>query len=158
MTTPKTLNDRVLEANAIAALGKIVGRDRHNRVNSVIVPGSMATQNHVIIRRSVADGIVTVTTECTKMAGYNGHQACKGNLSGFCRHSLAAIKLAMEDAGYAPRFRSEYENAEKFAQAHKDVALEFEGQPVVFTLRSWQSRNAKPVYMVAIDTTANELK
>lgn len=150
----KNLNDRVLEAKAIASLGKISQRDKHNRVSVVTVPGSEGTLNQVIIRRH--DNCI-ISTECRKHASTYGFNTCKGNLSGFCRHSIAAIIIAMNDAGYKPLFRTNSIVAGKLAVAKHETALEFDGEPAVFTLRSWQSKSAKPIFMVAIDQTAEEL-
>ena len=149
----RNLNDRVLEAKAIAGLGKVMGK-QGKRITSVIVPASNGTMNQVFIRRQPN---AVITTECRKQVGGGNHVPCKGNLSGFCRHSLAAITMAMDEAGYKPHFRSRHDDAEKFAKRNHELALEHNGQPVVFTLKSWQSGKAKPLYMVAIDTVAEEL-
>lgn len=152
--TVKTLNDRVLEAKVMATLSRITNRRTDGRATVVIVPGSQASQNQVIIRR-LPGGVVTC--ECRKCQGKNGMAVCKGNLSGFCRHSLAAIWLAMEDRGYIPRFRTSLPAAKKLAIKWQKYALEHEGEPVVITLQSHQNSNAKKLYMVALDATAMEL-
>ena len=149
----RNLNDRVLEAKAIAGLGKVMGK-QGKRITNVIVPASNGTMNQVFIRRQPN---AVITTECRKQVGGGNHVPCKGNLSGFCRHSLAAITMAMDEAGYKPHFRTEQETAEKFAHRSRYVGLEHNGQPVVFTLKSWQSSRAKPLYMVATDIVAEEL-
>lgn len=151
----KSLNDRVIEAHAIASLGRILSRDRRGRVTAVCVPASEATQNHVIIRRK--DGGV-ITTECRKEAGHIGYVDCLGNLSGVCRHSLAAIIIAMRDMGYIPRFRRSLDDAKQLAKRMKDVTLSDQyGEPVVMTFQSHQGRHSK-LYFVAIGVAAMELK
>lgn len=156
MTSPKTLNDRVIEAKALASLSKIVSRDKHGRVSVVLVPGSEATRNQVIIRR-FAGGIISC--ECRKEAGAHGYIPCNGNLKGVCRHSIAAVMVAMADQGYIPRFRKDLDNAHAFGKAHADEALTNPetGNPCIFTLKS-REHLKNCLYMVVLETAVLELK
>jgi len=149
----KTLNERVLEAKMIARLGKIMSRDAKGRVKSVMLPGSEATMNRVILRRTF-NGLLV---ECHKICGRMGHKDCLGNCSGVCRHAIAAIIAALEDMGYVAKFRRNEEQAKAVAHRNKDTALaDDNGEPVVLTVRSTQGRK-NALYLVAIDKTAEEL-
>lgn len=149
MTTPKTLNERVIEAKAIASLGRITSRDSHGRVRTVIVPGSAASQNRVIIRRH--NGSI-VSCECHKIIP-NGDIPCQGNIHGVCRHSIAAIFISMADQGYTPRFRKDLEQAKQLAAAQSKIALSNPdtGNPVVLTLKSFQHANHM-LHFAALET------
>lgn len=154
--TTKTLNDRVIEAKALANLSRITSRDKHGRVNTVLVPGSEATRNQVIIRRY--NGAI-VSCECRKEAGGIGYAPCQGNIHGVCRHSIAAIMVAMKDQGYTPRFRKDAVEANKFATKHLDEVLTNpdSGLPVVFTLKS-NSHAKNMLYFIGLDSAIIELK
>jgi hypothetical protein len=155
MTKPKTLNDRVIEAKMMASLSKIESRDNHGRVKTVLVPASNATFNHVIIRRS-NNGIISC--ECRKITPI-GYIPCQGNLKGVCRHSLAAMFVAMNDNGYTPRFRHDYKDAWNHCMRNIDVMLTdiHTGQmPYVFTLNSHQGKGV--LYFVAEEDSAVALK
>lgn len=155
MTKHKTLNDRVLEAKALASLSKIQTRDKHGRVHTVIVPGSNATRNHVIIRR-FNGGIISC--ECRKEVSGNNYVPCNGNLSGVCRHSIAAIMVAMGDQGYTPRFRKSYNDIKAYARQHDNVLLPNHdiGGPAILILKSHAHFN-NYLHFVAVENAAVEL-
>ncbi len=150
----KTLNERTHEAKFMAKLAKIVKRDRHNRATVVVVPASKASQNRVIIRRSVANKMPVMSTECAKHLVGNNLTGCLGNHAGFCRHSLAAVRVALADQGYKPLFRRSLEDAVKLAgkQNGKQNGNSFAndaGETYVFDLVSFQGKRAH-LYMVAV--------
>lgn len=148
----KTFNERVLEAKAIASLGKVMQRDTKSRVRSVVVPGSEATLNQVIIRRG--KGVFTV--ECLKQQSHNGHTGCPGNYAGICRHSLAAIFISLQDAGYAPRFRKNRADIEAYARQHAQELMSDGYGPAIFKLVSHQ-KSSNVLWFVAEDLSYKEL-
>lgn len=153
MATPKTLNERAIEAKFMAGLSKVMQHDKHHRARTVRVPASDATQNDVIIRRF--NGAI-ITTECLKLAGHAGHKACSGNEHGVCRHSLAAIIKSLAEQGYTPRFRRSEQAALKLAQHNSTVVLtnpDDVSKPIIFTLRSHQGNHAT-LYFVALEDAA----
>lgn len=146
----KTLNQRTHEAKFMAEFTKITQRDKHNRVTVVVVPASNASQNRVIIRRSVANKMPIISTECAKHVAGNNLTGCLGNHAGFCRHSLAAVRVALADQGYKPLFRRNLEEAKKLAARQNGNSFSDDaGETYVFDLVSFQGKRAH-LYMVAV--------
>ena len=100
----------IQKAQFIAKSGfcKPESRDCDNRVKTVLVPGSDAKSYRVIIRRFSGH----VTTECQLITSI-GTINCQGNHSHICYHSLAAIVIAVRDAGKTVHFHSSEVNARK---------------------------------------------
>lgn len=129
----KTFNQRVLEAKAIAGLGKVITTDKNRRAKTTVVPGSNGTQNHGIVRR-FGNGVIT--TECRKITGV-GHENCPGNYRSVCRHSLASVILATKYHGFVPRFRRNRQDAEKLAKKlQESIFCNEYGNPIVFEIHS----------------------
>lgn len=149
MTSPKSLNDRVVEAKFMAPLGKITARDKHNRVRAVVMPGSEGKQYRIIIRRFDA---AVISCECSLLTNI-GDQTCQGNIHGVCRHSIAAIIKAMADQGYTPRFRKSLDQIKQFAHTQRAIAMTNAdtGNPIIFTLKS-NVHNKHALYFVALET------
>ena len=146
----KTLNQRTHEAKFMAEFGQITKRDRHNRVTVVVVPASNASQNRVIIRRSVANKMPMISTECDKHVAGNNLIECLGNRNGFCRHSLAAVRVALADQGYKPLFRRSLGDAKALAVRQNGNSFSNEaGETYVFDLVSAQGKRSH-LYMVAV--------
>ncbi len=146
----KTLNQRTHEAKFMAEFAQIIKRDKHNRVTVVVVPASNASQNRVIIRRSVADKMPVISTECAKHLVGNNLAGCKGNHAGFCRHALAAVRVALADQGFRPLFRRSLEDAKKLAARQNGNSFSNDaGETYVFDLVSFQGKRAH-LYMVAV--------
>lgn len=148
--TYKTLNTRAHEAKFMAEFSKIQKRDRHNRITVVVVPASKASQNMVIIRRSVKDGMPIISAECAKHVAGNNLIGCPGNHKGFCRHSLAAVRVALADQGFKPLFRRSLEDAIKLAGKQNGNSFSNDaGETYVFDLVSTQGKRAH-LYMIAV--------
>ncbi len=146
----KTLNERTHEAKFMAEFAQIVKRDKHNRVTVVVVPASNASQNRIIIRRRVANKMPVMSTECAKHLVGNNLTGCLGNHAGFCRHSLAAVRVALADQGFKPLFRRSLEDAVKLAGKQNGNSFSDEdGNAYVFDLVSFQGKLAH-LYMVAV--------
>lgn len=146
----KTLNTRAHEAKFMAQFGQIVQRDKHNRVTVVVVPASNASQNRVIIRRSVANKMPVMSAECAKHLAGNNLTGCLGNHAGFCRHALAAVRVALAAQGFKPLFRRSLEDAEKLAvRQNGNSFANAAGETYVFDLASVQGKRAH-LYMVAV--------
>lgn len=149
MTQYKTLNQRVVEAKLLATLSNITSKDRNNRARTIDVPGSDGARYRVIIRRDFN----TIETECSKSLGHAGHEHCPGNLSGVCRHSIAAVIKSMGEAGYIPRFRKNKTQAQKLACQLADLSLSGANGPVVLTVKSHNGNHAE-LYFVALERDA----
>lgn len=146
----KTLNQRTHEAKFMAEFTKITQRDKHNRVTVVVVPASNASQNRVIIRRSVANKMPVMSAECAKHLAGNNLIGCKGNHAGFCRHSLAAVRVALADQGFKPLFRRSMEDAKALATRQNGNSFsDAAGNTYVFDLVSMQGKRSH-LYMVAV--------
>lgn len=152
MSTIRTLNDRVIEAKSLAPFCAVAKRDAKNRVLTVLTPASEGTQNFVTFRRVSP---TQFQASCTKRHSKAANPTCPGNLSGVCRHVLAATFVLMQDAGYTPRFRRSLADAQRLAAKRKSVALcNSAGEPIVFTIRG---QGKAELYFIAEDTTASEL-
>ena len=93
------LKERTTKARAAARFGKVMSRDKDDRVKTVLLPGSAGKQYQVILRRGRG-----LSTECRLDTGH-GHLACAGNSNGHvCYHSIAAVTLASQDAGLSAHF------------------------------------------------------
>lgn len=149
MNKPKSLNTRVVEAKLLASLSTITSKDNHGRARTIEVPGSDGARYRVIIRR----GFNTIETECSKSMGHSGHAHCQGNMSGVCRHSIAATIKSMEEAGYIARFRKDRGQAAKLAYRMANVALTTDGGPVVLTVKSHNGKHAE-LYFIALELDA----
>lgn len=146
----KTLNERTHEAKFMAEFSQIIKRDKHNRVSVVVVPASNASQNRVIIRRSVANRMPVISAECAKHVSGNNLVGCLGNHAGFCRHALAAIRVALADQGFEPRFRRSLTDAKALAARQNGNSFSNEaGDTYVFDLVSTQGKMSH-LYMVAV--------
>lgn len=146
----KTLNTRVVEAKLLATLSNVVSTDRRGRARLIEVPGSDGARYQVIVRR----GFNTIETECSKCLGHLGYEHCPGNLSGVCRHSIAAVIKTMGEAGYIPRFRKNKAQAQKLGQHLFHMALgTADGEPVILTVKSRNGKHAE-LYFVALEQDA----
>ncbi len=146
----KTLNERTHEAKFMAELAQVVQRDKHNRITVVVVPASNASQNRVIIRRSVANEMPVFSAECAKHVSGNNLTGCLGNHAGFCRHALAAIRVALADQGFEPRFRRSLTDAKALAALQNGNSFSNDaGETYVFDLVSTQGKKSH-LYMVAV--------
>lgn len=146
----KTLNQRTHEAKYMAEFSQIAKRDQHNRVTVVVVPASNASQNRIILRRRVINKMPMISTECAKHVAGNNLVRCLENHSGFCRHSLAAVRVALTDQGFKPLFRRNLDDAKALAARQNGNSFSNKaGKTYVFDLVSTQGKRAH-LYMVAV--------
>lgn len=148
-STIKTLNQRVNEAHLLASLSAVTSKDNHGRARTIEVPGSAGAKYQVTIRRTNA----TLKVECFKCLGNLGRDYCPGNLSGVCRHSIAAVIKSMGDAGYVPRFRKSKPQAIKLADKLFHISLTGDNGPVVLTVKAYNGNHAE-LYFVALERDA----
>ena len=88
-TRRKNLNERVKKARLLAPFAGIESVDERGRPTSVIVPGTGGARYLVTLLR----GIDCVSTDCFNRTT---QEPCRGNGSGVCYHSIAAMLVAVD--------------------------------------------------------------
>lgn len=99
---------------AASQFAKVLTRDAHDHVKSVIVPGSEAKQYLVILRR---EGVLSA--ECLLRTGA-GDIPCQGNSRTLCYHARAALRVAA--GAHRVHFCELWEDAQRLAHTGGRVA------------------------------------
>lgn len=129
MCKRENLAGRVEKAKAAARFAVVINRDSKERVRNICVPGTDGKRRMVILKRhrvrgdSVTRwGISTTCNAVVERGNVIGYVACPGNTyTTVCYSSIAAIVVALDQAGYDVAFCATARDAVRLSRFGGDV-------------------------------------